>query len=120
MTSLDHLLTNPQAHGPVPAAKEVAAWEEEIYKQWLLQQTASQSQRQRLFALLFWGSVTAGAIMLASALWNNLDQPLLRLQQLQIFWRQAIQHPYWLAAFGALVAALCTRPLRELLLDEVA
>jgi len=120
MTSLHHLLTHPQAHGPVPDAEEVALWEDEIYKLWLLQHTARQTRRQYFCAFFFWGAAALGLIILAHALWHNLEQPLHRIHQLQSLWYQALQHPYGLAATGALLAALCTRPLRELLLDEVA
>lgn len=129
MKSLDEILADPRAHAAVPSEEQVAAWSERALRRWSEEHAGStaatrHSARQALTSVLFWGSVGAGLLILGSRFWGSFEVSWDYLRSLPVDVPESMladfaPHPYWFVALALCLAAALTRPLRELLLDEL-
>ncbi|MDA0667159.1 MAG: hypothetical protein O3A95_05490 [Planctomycetota bacterium] len=123
MKNLDDILRDPRAHRAEVSCDQVNAWGEEVLDRWNAEQLKSAVQESRSFrailtAVLFWGSLTAGVVMLGSLLWDRLGISMDRLREIpNSLGIEMAGHPLWLGAIVLCLGVWFTRPLREMLLD---
>lgn len=123
MKNLDDLLRDPRAHHAEVSRDQVNVWGEEVLTRWNVEQqkvavSKSRSSRTILASVLFWGSLAAGVIMLGSLLWDGLEIPMHRLQEMPNNLLVGLaESPLWLGAMVLCLGVWFTRPLRKMLLD---
>lgn len=123
MKNLDDILRDPRAHRAEVSSDQVKAWNDQVLLRWNAEQEQSQLRKARasravLASILYWGSLSAAAILLGSLLWNSLEIPIDRLREMpNSLLAEMAGHPLWLAAIVVTVAIGFTRPLREILFD---
>lgn len=126
MKSFDQLLHDPQSYGEQPSRAQLESWNEGVLEAW-----AEHRRSPVTTATSFWqtalyrGSLVIAGILILSMLWNRFafqDGQLrsLTLELPPFLSEELTSHPYWIVMAIVSLVVFMTKPLRDLLLSELA